>query len=74
MRARRAATSDMNERAMLKAEIVHLKALRKSLPSGRGFTGKRKPPEAGLPVPAVPPKGPLPKQGGAAAALKFDRD
>lgn len=32
---------------------------------------RRKPPEAGLPVPAVPPHGPLPRQGGAAAALDF---
>jgi hypothetical protein len=34
---------------------------------------RRKPPEAGLPVPAIPPGGPLPKQGGAAAPLEFDR-
>ena len=33
---------------------------------------RRKPPEEGMPVPAVPPKGPLPKQGGAEAALRFD--
>lgn len=33
---------------------------------------KRKPPEAGIAVPAVPPKGPLPKQGGAAAEFEFD--
>lgn len=32
-------------------------------------TRRRKPPEAGLPVPRVPPSGPVPKQGGAAAAL-----
>jgi hypothetical protein len=30
-------------------------------------TARRKPPEAGAPVPAGPPQGPLPKQGGAAA-------
>lgn len=30
---------------------------------------RRKPPEAGLPMPAVPPRGPVPLQGGAAAAL-----
>jgi len=35
---------------------------------------KRKPPEAGLSVPAIPPKGPLPKQGGAAAPLDFEAD
>lgn len=33
---------------------------------------KRKPPESGLAVPAEPPKGPLPKQGGAEAPLSFD--
>ena len=33
---------------------------------------RRKPPEAGLPVTAIPPGGPLPKQGGAAAPLEFD--
>lgn len=33
---------------------------------------RRKPPEAGLPVPAIPPRGPLPKQGGAAAELDFE--
>ena len=33
---------------------------------------KRRPPEAGIPVPAVPPKSPLPKQGGAEAPLEFD--
>ena len=33
---------------------------------------RRKPPEAGLPVLAVTPKGPLPKQGGAEATLTFD--
>lgn len=32
---------------------------------------RRKPPEAGLPVPAIPPRGPLPKQGGAEAPLEF---
>lgn len=36
--------------------------------------GKRKPPEAGLPVPAIPPRGPLPLQGGAEAALESDFD
>jgi|GEM_PF-6824628 len=32
---------------------------------------RRRPPEAGLPQPAVPPKGPLPLQGGAEAPLDF---
>ena len=33
---------------------------------------RRKPPESGIAVPAAPPKGPLPKQGGAEAPLDFD--
>ena len=33
--------------------------------------GPRKPPEAGMPVPAVPPRGPQPLQGGAEAPLDF---
>ena len=33
---------------------------------------RRKPPEAGIAMPAVPPKGPLPKTGGAEAPLEFD--
>ncbi len=32
----------------------------------------RKPPEAGIAMPVEPPKGPLPKQGGAEAPLDFD--
>ncbi len=35
-------------------------------------TSLRKPPEAGLAVPVVPPRGPLPMQGGAAAPLDFE--
>jgi len=30
---------------------------------------RRKPPDAGLPVPAEPPRGPLPMEGGAEAPL-----
>jgi hypothetical protein len=33
---------------------------------------RRKPPESGLPAPAVPPRGPAPLQGGAAARLDFE--
>lgn len=33
---------------------------------------RRKPPESGISVPAIPSRGPLPKQGGAAAPLDFD--
>jgi len=32
----------------------------------------RRPPEAGMQAPAIPPRGPLPKQGGAEAPLEFD--
>ncbi len=35
---------------------------------------RRKPPESGMSVPAVPPRGPVPLQGGAAAALGPARD
>ena len=35
---------------------------------------RKKPPEAGIAVPAIPPRGPLPLQGGAEAPLEFDRD
>lgn len=35
-------------------------------------TPRRRPPEAGLAVPAIPPRGPLPMQGGAAAPLDFE--
>ena len=66
-----AATTDQNERIMLKAEIVHFTSALKQLNRGSG-PPRRKPPESGLPVPAVPPQGPRPKQGGAAAPLEFD--
>lgn len=35
---------------------------------------RRRPPAAGMPVPAVPPRGPLPMQGGAEAPLEFGAD
>ena len=35
---------------------------------------RHKPPESGAPIPAVPPRGPVPIQGGAAAALDPARD
>lgn len=35
---------------------------------------RRKPPESGLPVPAVPPRGPAPHRGGAAVAMDPARD
>ncbi|MEO1922255.1 hypothetical protein T8S45_12045 [Blastomonas marina] len=52
------------DRIGLKAEQVHLQKILRQL--------RRKPPEAGLAVPAVPPKGPPPQQGGAEAPLDFD--
>jgi hypothetical protein len=33
---------------------------------------RRKPPAAGIAAPAIPPRGPLPMQGGAAARLDFE--
>lgn len=33
---------------------------------------RRKPPAAGIAAPAVPPRGPVPLQGGAEAPLEFD--
>ena len=58
------------KRSRLKAEIARLRALRDRLLGRR----RRKPPESGIAVPAVPPKGPLPKQGGAEAPLQFEND
>ena len=60
-------TACPEERVFLKAEIAFL---RKALEAKR--SGRRWPPESGVPVPAIPPNGPLPKQGGAAAPLEFD--
>tara|TARA_B100000678_G_scaffold202430_1_gene170335 strand:- start:1801 stop:2187 length:387 start_codon:yes stop_codon:yes gene_type:complete len=54
------------DRIRLKAEQAHLLKLLKQL--------RRKPPEAGLAMPAVSPKGPLPQQGGAEAPLDFGED
>lgn len=63
------------ERVGLRAELAHLRNLSREVRDIRwGFRGRRKPPEAGLSVPAVSPKGPLPKQGGAAAPLDFGAD
>ena len=62
-------TPEQDERVMLKAEIAHLRAILEHKRS----RSRRKPPEAGLPVPAIPPHGPQPKQGGAAEPLDFER-
>lgn len=61
------ATDNVEERILLKAEIAHLQTLKANL----GRRPKRKPPEAGIAVPAVSPKGPLPGQNGAEAPLDF---
>jgi hypothetical protein len=45
--------------------VSSLDALLRQRPAPR-----KKPPEAGLPVPAIPPHGPLPNQGGAVAPLE----
>jgi hypothetical protein len=71
LEAQLASTGDHALRTKIKAEITHFKLALARL--GQGPRPKRpKPPESGLPVPAVPPQGPLPKQGGAAAPLEFD--
>ncbi|MBV7258626.1 hypothetical protein [Erythrobacter crassostreae] len=62
-----AATSDSDEQILLRAEITHLQTIKTNLSQ----RPPRKPPESGIAVPAVPPKGPLPKQGGAEAPLDF---
>jgi len=73
LEAQLAVTDDQNERIMIKAEIVHFTMALRQLNRSPG-PGRRKPPEAGLPVPAIPPGGPPPKQGGAAAPLDFTRE
>ena len=60
------AAAAIRERDALRSQL-----LRSGLkPKGGGR--RPKPPEAGLPVPAIPPGGPLPLQGGAEAPLEFD--
>lgn len=72
LEAQLAASMDQNERIMLKAEIVHFTQALARLGRGPGPSRRPRPPESGLPVPAVPPTGPQPRQGGAAAPLEFD--
>lgn len=64
--AERAAAAAIRERDSLRRQLLQSGIRPKSGPR------KRRPPEAGLPVPAVPPRGPLPLQGGAQAPLEFD--
>ena len=56
------------DRVLLEAEITHLREIKRRLIGAP----RRKPPESGLPVPAMPPRGPAPKSGGAEAPLEFD--
>jgi len=58
-----------DERIMVRAEIAHFERALNHL--NRSGPRRRKPPESGIAVPAVPPNGPLPKQGGAEAPLEF---
>lgn len=67
--------TNREERVGLRAELAHLRKLMSHVADRRwGFRGRRKPPEAGMPVPAVPPGGPRPKQGGAAVPLDFSAE
>jgi len=47
-----------------------LDALGRAMQSYIDRANRRKPPEAGCAVPAVPPRGPLPMEGGAEAPLE----
>lgn len=66
---RLAGLEDGMERGKLLEEVRNLRALLATMDEHPGR--RRKPPEAGLAIPAIPPSGPRPKQGGAAAALDF---
>jgi hypothetical protein len=58
--------------------MIRLESLRRLAMARRRVRNKapfrRKPPQSGLAVPAVPPRGPLPLQGGAEAPLEFRED
>lgn len=56
-------------RASIAARAAERAALMQRLGARR-----RRPPEAGIAVPAVPPRGPVPKLGGAAASLRFEAE
>ena len=55
-----------------KAKLSPMARLTKYLWLRANARNRRKPPEAGIAVPAALPKGPSPKQGGAEAPLEFD--
>lgn len=46
-----------------------LRAVAREFQARKDRANRRKPPASGLAVPAVPPKGPLPLEGGAEAPL-----
>jgi uncharacterized protein involved in type VI secretion and phage assembly len=66
--------SDLREVVANRFEILRAKELEASRIAEimARNANRRKPPEAGLAVPAVPPRGPPPLQGGAEAPLEFD--
>jgi hypothetical protein len=68
MKDRAARCADLlgEARARIAARAAERAALMQRLGARR-----RRPPEAGIAVPAVPPRGPLPMLGGAAASLRF---
>ena len=65
--AEKVAAAAIRERDRLRREVLGAHVRNSKKPPRR-----RKPPEAGLPVMAVPPRGRLPLQGGAEAPLEFD--
>ena len=69
LQSRRDTAGDADERRMLEAEISCLHTLKANLAMrGRPLPPARGP-ESGIAMPAVPPRGPLPKQGGTEAPL-----
>ncbi|MEL6542342.1 MAG: hypothetical protein AAFQ34_13200 [Pseudomonadota bacterium] len=58
--------------ARLRADLARLRNLIAAM--REDYLRRRKPPESGLAVPVEPPRGPFPKQGGAAAPLDFGTD
>lgn len=69
LKARLASTVDKRERRGLSSFLVKLEDARVDFYQRLN----RKPPEAGIAVPADLPKGPKPRLGGAEAPLHFDR-
>lgn len=57
-----------------RAKRAKVRKMMAEVRGGKGRKFPRKPPEAGIAAPAVPPRGPLPLSGGAEAPLAFNRD